>query len=550
MYWVRSIFALAGIAAAMLMFYDGPPGRIARGDSMLWLLSVVALALALFSGCLLTADCISSEKRDDTLGLLFLTSLKGYDIVAGKLATHAITTACGLLSVFPVFFLPVLAGGVTWTETLRVLLGITVAFLLALTLGVWISTRSRDARNAMMVALTALSLLLVLPLLWIWILDEFFRANPSPVGVPQLSPGMLLFYARDSWYSGPRGAVVYWTSIGLFVTANAVLAGLASRSLPRSWGQEALPRANGAPLRIRRFPRFPWKAARRARRPLHFRSPNPFQDLFLSRLRVLPAGRWFQRLLTFFVLVLVLLGTQDDDPLAFAILLLFFMHAMAKFAFAFDSVRALGEDKRSSALELLLATPSSDRAIPEGLAEAFRIRYQPQARRLIWLTIAVQAAALLNHRLRGDDLFFVSSFLWGAVLWTRSDYRTICWAGMGHALRQGSHLKAMLRTIGTMLIPWAPYFVVLFVMANARASEEAAAMVTLVWAICAAGYQAAKTRGVRSRLVQEFRQLASASGPGPARIHPLKGLMGLFPEGSGARWIVRRISALAAKRSP
>src|SRR5688572_18534779 len=180
------------MAAALLMFYEGSR-RIGQGDEMLWLLSSVTMILALVTGCLFTADCISSEKREDTLGFLFLTNLKGYDIVAGKISTHAITTASGLLAALPVFFLPLLAGGVTWAETLRVLLSIAVSFVFALNLGVWISARSHDARNAVMATLTIMTLLVLLPLLWIVILEEIFSVRTSPIGIPQLSPGMLLF---------------------------------------------------------------------------------------------------------------------------------------------------------------------------------------------------------------------------------------------------------------------------------------------------------------------------------------------------------------------
>ena len=40
----------------------------------------VALLMCMFSASV-TADALSSEKRNGTLGLLFLTDLKGYDIV-------------------------------------------------------------------------------------------------------------------------------------------------------------------------------------------------------------------------------------------------------------------------------------------------------------------------------------------------------------------------------------------------------------------------------------------------------------------------------------
>ena len=50
------------------------------------------------AGLLGTADCVSSEKRDGTLGLLFLTDLKGYDVICGKLAANSVSVLYGLCS--------------------------------------------------------------------------------------------------------------------------------------------------------------------------------------------------------------------------------------------------------------------------------------------------------------------------------------------------------------------------------------------------------------------------------------------------------------------
>ena len=47
-------------------------------------LNAIAFIFCLLAGVFLTADCLSEEKREGTLGLLFLTSLKGYDVVLGK----------------------------------------------------------------------------------------------------------------------------------------------------------------------------------------------------------------------------------------------------------------------------------------------------------------------------------------------------------------------------------------------------------------------------------------------------------------------------------
>ena len=512
-YWTRPAFALTGIIAALLMFYEAGPGRFGVGAPMLWMLSVVTLGLVLFYGCLLTADCISSEKREDTLGFLFLTNLKGYDVVAGKISINAITSACGLLAVVPVFFLPLLAGGVTWGETLRVLLGISVSFLLALTLGVWVSTRAKDARNAMMTALIILGSIVAVPLLYLFITAEILRIKSSLAGIPQLSPAMLLFYAREAWYVSPSGRLVYWISITIFLAASATFATLASRSLPKLWRLDGPLAPAPAPAEKKFRLTFPGRpAAARAR--FRFIGRNPFTDFFLIRFTRFPKGQALLALLsTVFVLLLLgSFGRANDEAFVFAVMILFLMHGMAKFAFIFDATRALNEDRRTSALELLSTTALGPGPVAQGQADAFHIRFQPTMRRVLLLTLLTTFVAFINPelRVRGEDLFLLGSFLWGAVLWTWSDYRTVPWLGMPHSLRQPTHLRAMLRTaLSSQLVPWAPYFLVLFMMAESRADEEAAAFLTWLWAIGAAIFQARRAERARRATVRDFMKLAA-----------------------------------------
>src|SRR5512133_3898623 len=53
-------------------------------------------------GCFLTFDSISREKREGTLGLLFLAPLRPYDSVLGKLAARWIDAFYCLMAMFPV----------------------------------------------------------------------------------------------------------------------------------------------------------------------------------------------------------------------------------------------------------------------------------------------------------------------------------------------------------------------------------------------------------------------------------------------------------------
>jgi hypothetical protein len=168
-----------------------------------------------------------------------------------------------------------------------------------------------------------------------------------------------------------------------------------------------------------------------------------------------------------------------------------------------------------------------EREITEGLADAFKLSFRQHVQRHFALTLALQFVAIVNLRL--DSLFFVSSFIWAAMIWTWSDYRTISWIGMRHALREINQNKAMLWTFGDMVaLPWAPYFVVLFYMASNNFQEETAAMVTLGWAMGGAVFQEIKARRKRTRITREFRSIASSAGNSSNEVGKLAVLRNIF----------------------
>ena len=65
---------------------------------------------------LLAADCISHERREGTIGLLFLTPLKAREIVLSKGLVHGVRALSLWIAVLPVLTIAFLLGGVTWKE--------------------------------------------------------------------------------------------------------------------------------------------------------------------------------------------------------------------------------------------------------------------------------------------------------------------------------------------------------------------------------------------------------------------------------------------------
>ncbi len=65
---------------------------------------------------MLSADCISRERREGTLGLLFLTPLKTREIVLAKGLVHGVRAMTLWLATLPILTIPFVLGGVTWKE--------------------------------------------------------------------------------------------------------------------------------------------------------------------------------------------------------------------------------------------------------------------------------------------------------------------------------------------------------------------------------------------------------------------------------------------------
>jgi len=101
---------------------------------------------------LMAADCISRERRENTLGLLFLTPLSALDIVVAKSFVHALRAVLLWLAVLPVLAVPLLMGGVSGTMILCSVLVNATALGWALAAGLLASCFSRNRMQAVAVA--------------------------------------------------------------------------------------------------------------------------------------------------------------------------------------------------------------------------------------------------------------------------------------------------------------------------------------------------------------------------------------------------------------
>ena len=177
-HWSRWAVALVAslLSAQVLFSYSGFNDLVSGGARAYELLLGIGFAVAC-SAALLTADSLSAERREGTLGFLFLTDLKGHDVVLGKLASSGLTILYVMLGLVPALALPLLAGGVTLGQVFRAALSLLNFLFVSLTLGIWVSTRPQTQIRALCRAALMLIGLMWLPKLGTQLLP--FRAALS-----------------------------------------------------------------------------------------------------------------------------------------------------------------------------------------------------------------------------------------------------------------------------------------------------------------------------------------------------------------------------------
>jgi len=128
-----------------------------NGSDLFGFLAGLAFLYGVFEGARNTADCLSEEKRAGTLGLLWLTDLRGYDIVLGKLLATSLNSFYALLAVLPPLAIPLVLGGVTAGEFWRMVLVLLSTLACSVTSGVFVSAISYGEGKAWLgtLALTA-----------------------------------------------------------------------------------------------------------------------------------------------------------------------------------------------------------------------------------------------------------------------------------------------------------------------------------------------------------------------------------------------------------
>jgi len=227
--WTALIAILVTFAFLIAAFFGGSNSG---GDLMLKILSGYTAFLLVSASLFLTADCISEEKREGTIGLLFLTDLHSYDFILGKFIARSLNAFYGLLALLPIMAIALLFGGLTGAEFWRTALALVNALFVSLVVGMVISSVSREARAATSGTFAALLFLFgVLP--GILGFGSLLKLPAVVTALCGLCPSLPFYYAYESNYIGNSDAY-WWALVGSHVLG-WILLGLASWLVTRTW---------------------------------------------------------------------------------------------------------------------------------------------------------------------------------------------------------------------------------------------------------------------------------------------------------------------------
>src|SRR5262245_42668133 len=179
-YWGRAGAAAAGIVLLLTVmnFQLGIAAPARAGQTTFRVLACVAGLMAVSTELQLAAAAFVREKREDTLGLLFLTPLKPRELLAGKLVAVSLEASYRFVAIIPLLALPMLAGGVSLSNFLALVLALANLMFLIGALGLNVSAHSWDEKRALSAAAVTLGGLgLVVPaILFGWVNAAGFLA--------------------------------------------------------------------------------------------------------------------------------------------------------------------------------------------------------------------------------------------------------------------------------------------------------------------------------------------------------------------------------------
>jgi ABC-type transport system involved in multi-copper enzyme maturation permease subunit len=378
---------------------------------------------------LLTAGVLAEERRNQTLGLLFLSGLGAGEVFVSKFLSAALIAFTNLLALFPMLALPFLLGGVSFDLFLAIVCALPVLMLFALAMSLLASVLTREDGAAVVLAIVLGALLCV-------VAPEIYRAQVffSPGARPslwwwRLSPAYGPQLIWNGFITGFRASerAEFWPNLAVTLGWSALALGAAAFALKRLWRQqETEVESSGWGGRWHELVH--GKRETRQRLARTWLDVNPFVWL---------AGRDRQPATLGWAVVggvvLVWLLCWAAWPARWpSVQNFFFTAALLNFALAWlirhTAAQAVGQGRQDGAYELLLTTPLNPSDIVWGTLEALRWHFRALTNCVLAVDLVMMLGGLVTRRWNAAALVVYSSTWLVLLVWTWSLGRR--WSGV------------------------------------------------------------------------------------------------------------------------
>ncbi len=449
-YWTRLAVALIGVLLCVgELTVSGPLVTPAQTGGIVFDLMTSAAFLLCCGASLLAAEAIGSERREGTLGLLFLTRVRSFDVLAAKLVSVGTTCLCALVGLLPALMLPALAGGVTPGAAFHKAVALAATLLFTLCAGLRAAAAQPQRTRAAFGAVLIVALAAVVPFL------VSFAGGVCKYAV-LLSPLFLIIVAGDGPYQAARG--FYW---GAFVTVQVLgwlLFAWAGFRLRCSIGQEGgveVARPPPPPAKLEReVGLVRWRPDKEDAGPIEwlaYRQRGVSAVLWVTAVVALAFSRW------------VAVGSKPAGIAGVPpVWLLLWPLGVAAAAgggavVAWVSGRFFASARRTGELELLLPTPVGAESI---VTDQWRVLKRTFVWPVVFLQVAtvVPVVGMTDIRSTGLSAIWPMQSLVAALLSFVNTYLgtgALCWLGLWFGLAARRQITGLFYAVGLAQgVPW------------------------------------------------------------------------------------------------
>ena len=430
-YWIRVIGAALLLIPIIFLGLLTPLGSANDGQAAFTLLTGILFVAAWIIIPITVSDCVSRERREGTLGLLFLTPLNARGILLGKSAVNIARSLTVFLAAIPILVIPILMGGISADDILRALFLNGAAMVLALAASLFASAVSKQRNRA-------LTLSLVLSV------SFFFFCFLFPTAVLlgtdfELEPLLRVTFRSASWVNGSRITPIAGMVLLLSFALLAIVILICSARLQRSWQDKPMTAQQQKVYSLFCSPRFllgffrKWQARKLTRNPVGW----------------LQTYSWSSRLSTWGWCGVIIFAESAIVITSQYQLFGTLQNALQNALFisiAFSAVNSFQRERQMGALELILVTPIREKQLMWGRLRGIWEQFLPAFLVLLLSSWFLMDIAPYSYRREASGL------MW---FWRFWHFFSIPVIGLFFGLRYRSMLGAWFLTCGySLLIPF------------------------------------------------------------------------------------------------